>query len=111
MIFKNMLSKKRTGKNTKQNASTIDITHPAIVPKSNIIAIHILKKLLDKIVHHLFSLFKSINKEYGTKPYFLIDLFIKINSFLFAISFCISFISFFIKILLLNRKYLLKLET
>ena len=47
MIFKNMLSKKRTGKNTKQNASTIDITHPAIVPKSNIIAIHILKKLLD----------------------------------------------------------------
>lgn len=50
MIFKNMLSKKRTGKNTKQNASTIDITHPAIVPKSNIIAIHILKKLLDNIL-------------------------------------------------------------
>lgn len=50
MIFKNMLSKKRTGKNTKQNASTIDITHPAIVPKNNIIAIHILKKLLDNIL-------------------------------------------------------------
>lgn len=50
MIFKNMLSKKRTGKNTKQNASTIDITHPAIVSKSNIIAIHILKKLLDNIL-------------------------------------------------------------
>lgn len=50
MIFKNMLSKKRTGKNTKQNASTIDITHSAIVPKSNIIAIHILKKLLDNIL-------------------------------------------------------------
>ena len=50
MIFKNMQSKKRTGKNTKQNASTIDITHPAIVPKSNIIAIHILKKLLDNIL-------------------------------------------------------------
>ena len=50
MIFKNILSNKRTGKNTKQNASTIDITHPAIVPKSNIIAIHILKKLLDNIL-------------------------------------------------------------
>ena len=34
MIFKNMLSKKRTGKNTKtRNTSTIDITHPAIVLK------------------------------------------------------------------------------
>ena len=50
MIFKNMLSKKRTGKNTKQNASTIDITHTAIVTKTNIIALHILKKLLDNIL-------------------------------------------------------------
>lgn len=47
MIFKNMLSKKRTGESTKQKTSTIDITHPAIVPKRNIIAIHIFKKLLD----------------------------------------------------------------
>ena len=50
MIFKNLLSKIRTGKNSNQIASTIDITHPAIVPKSNIIAIHILKKLLDNIL-------------------------------------------------------------
>lgn len=47
MIFKNMLSNNRIGENTKQKTSTIDITHPAIVPKSNIIEIHIFKKLLD----------------------------------------------------------------
>ena len=50
MIFKNMLSKKRTGESTKLKTSTIDITHPAIVPKSHIIAIHILMKLLNNIL-------------------------------------------------------------
>lgn len=47
MIFKEMLSIKRTGESTKQKTSTIDITHPVIVPKNNIIAIHIFKILLD----------------------------------------------------------------
>ena len=53
MIFKKMLSKKRTGKNTKQNASTIDITHPAIAPIAIPIIIGV--SFFISLIPHIYS--------------------------------------------------------